>query len=531
MNHYDFAPARSRDDGIARCGRRSLHSRLGTLGVMAAYLGILSGCDAPHEREHCEARCEISYRYADKANDFDGGVSRPSVTSKQGKRHVILMIGDGMELADEVATSRYLHGVDYGLSFHAFPVMSFKTTWTVDVYRGRALALGAAEYSPDSFDPRVGYDPDLGGKAPYPIEDPETSLEYFSFSNWLNPDSAGTATAMSTGTKTDNGAIAWSPGGAENGALRTSPEILRQIDDLAIGFVTTVPFSHATPGAFFAHNRYRTEGAEIAREILTQTRPDVVIGGGSGSGYVDQIDLDRALASNEWVFTSQQSGKDSNDALLAAAVLANQSNKRLLGIYGGGSVDDFLAPMPQNSPGHPQVDSSALDRPTLPNASIAALEVLSRDPEGFFLLIEQGHIDWANHRSNFGKMVGGVSELDQTVLAVQAFIDRPNDDIDWSNTTVILTADHANGYLRFAKSLGQGELPTQIVEGEPDAPVISYPGGEVSYSSASNHTSSLVAVYAKGYGATRVYDYEDVYPGYHIIDDTAIFHLVLDSAR
>jgi alkaline phosphatase len=168
------------------------------------------------------------------------------------------------------------------------------------------------------------------------------------------------------------------------------------------------------------------------------------------------------------------------------------------------------------------VNRGSLESPSLDNASVAALEVLSRDPEGFFLLIEQGDIDWSNHHNDFGRMVGCVSDLDAAVRAVVAFVDRPADGIDWTNTTLFVTADHANSYMRFVRPLFEGDLPTQIDS--------TYPDGEVTYGTGT-HTSELVNVYAKGFAAPKLYDYATPYPGLNIIDDTSIYRLILDAAR
>lgn len=466
--------------------------------------------------------------------DADGTAGNSGGLVGSKRRHVILMIGDGMPTASEVAASRYLHGVDFGLSFHAFPYRAYKTTWDVDVYNGRAAELGVDAYSPDHFVPTVGYDPARGGPSPYPLTpDSEEIRSYFASSSWIHPDSASTATAMSTGVKTRSAELAWRPDAGDDGALETSAEFLRRTYGMAVGFVTTVPFSHATPAGFFSHNPDRGNTTAIANEILNVVRPEVVIGGGwQDSGYYEPIDLQRAVASDDWVFAHLESDRDSNDAILAASVRANQENRRLLGIYGGGDRPSYLAPVPADDPGNPSIDASQLDRPSLSASSVAALEVLSRDPDGFFLIIEQGHIDWANHRQEYTSMIGGVWELDQAVRAVSAFVDRPDDDVDWSNTTVVVTADHANGYMRFSGVLGAGALPREIIETNADgAESISYPNGEVVYFSQGNHTSELVSIYAKGFAAEKLAFYAKVDEGCQIMDDTAIYRLTLDAAR
>ncbi len=337
---------------------------------------------------------------------------------------------------------------------------------------------------------------------------------------------------MSTGEKTYSSAIGWS---IDDEPMTLAPELLRERYQMSIGLISTVPISHATPAAFFAHNPSRGNAPDIAEEILMDVRPEVVIGGGwNDPGYIRDVDLDRALATDEWVAALPQAESDidvasADNALLAASIRANQKGKRLLALYASGSGGSLAAPVPVDNPGAPQIDTSQLERPTLPTASIAALEVLSRDPEGFFLLIEQGHIDWANHQSRFDPMIGTVWELDEAVKAVIEFVDRPGDDLDWSNTTLIVTADHANGFMRFNTTMGKGDLPRMIIDAAVSG-LPTYPDGEISYRASGSHTLEMTDVYVRGRAAAKVRDYKDIYPGSRIIDNTSIFRLILDAA-
>jgi alkaline phosphatase len=474
-----------------------------------------------HEQRHRGALPTIATAQVGGAGNLS---DVPPLQTGEGRRHVIIMIGDGMQMAHEVAASRYLYEQDNGLAFHAFPEHSYKTTWDVSVYQSRAQALGMVDvqYDPARFDSRIGYDPSIGGTAPYPaLEDNELRRAYFL--SGIYPDSASTATAMSTGIKTYSASIAWRPGAGDDGALETSPQLLRRFYGMAVGLVTTVPISHATPAGFFAHNRWRSAYTEIAHELLTTTRPEVMIGGSwQNQSYYDPADLDQLVASRDYVLVHSEPGVDGGAAILAGAVRANQQQKRLIGLFGDTPDGNFPSPVPVDSPGNPAVKRGSVESPPLADASVAALEVLARDPEGFFLLIEQGDIDWANHANDYARMIGCVSDLDAAVRAVVAYVDRPDDDIDWSNTTLIVTADHANSYLRFVQRLHQGDLPRQESS--------TYPDGEITYGSGS-HTSELVTVHAKGFAAAKLHDYETVYPGLGIIDDTSIYRLTLDAAR
>lgn len=442
---------------------------------------------------------------------------------------MILVIGDGMHLAHEVAASRYLFGKDDGLSFHnkaILPKRLFKTTWDTTVYNSRANKLNKPAYSVSSFDPTVGYDPVLGGSAPYPLE-PDTQERRSFFLNNLAPDSASTATAMSTGIKTDTSNVAWLPGDPKDGKIETSPEMLRRIYGMATGVVTTGPLSHATPASFFTHNTYRMNYLAIFRELVLVGRPDVVIGGGLPfkTTYADAKDLEEARLFNQWVIVERTAGVDGATSLLAGAATAIAEKKGLMGLFGGDD-GNFESPRPSNSPGAPLVTRGHIENPRFTDAVQAALDVLSQDEEGFFLLAEQADIDWANHLNDFSRMVGCVFDLHEAVAAIVDYVDRPGDEMDWSNTTLVVTSDHANSYMRIETPLGPGVLPEQRGGG---TNARTYPNREVTYGTT-RHTSELTTVYARG-NRTEILDESQPYPGLPIIDDRAIHQLTLKAAE
>jgi alkaline phosphatase len=184
-----------------------------------------------------------------------------------------------MGYAHQVAASRYRCGTDRCLSFHDFPAQALVTTWSITAYDSHATAMRADPYSKLTHDPLLGYDPALGGVAPYPMApDPRGAEDYFVSDAWT--DSAAAATAMATGAKTSNGALAQDPDGRP---LQTSIERLRRVYGMAVGLVTTAPFSDATPAGFLAHSTDRGLHDEIAHQLMA-ARPEVVIGAGFGTG-------------------------------------------------------------------------------------------------------------------------------------------------------------------------------------------------------------------------------------------------------
>ena len=135
------------------------------------------------------------------------------------------------------------------------------------------------------------------------------------------------ATDMGTGIKTDDGNIAWASGDQPAGKLATIAETLRAEKGMAIGVVSTVPFSHATPAAFVSHNVSRNNYGAISEEIILNTRPEVVIGGGHpatnpGNGYISANAYAALKSGQDFVLAERQAGVDGGNGLKQAAQAA-----------------------------------------------------------------------------------------------------------------------------------------------------------------------------------------------------------------
>lgn len=158
-------------------------------------------------------------------------------------------------------------------------------------------------------------------------------------------------------------------------------------------------------------------------------------------------------------------------------------------------------------------------------ASTAALEVLGKDSDGFFLMVEQGDIDWANHANNFKDLIGSMTDAERAMQSIINYVNQPGDGIDWGNILLIVTSDHSNSYMRLQQNLGQGNLPAQATGGtnEYGESTFKYPGGEVTYATT-NHTNELVTLHAidAGYDLFRAYE-GAWYPGTRIVDNTNIY--------
>ena len=469
------------------------------------------------------------------------GCARPTIAAEsplKESRHIILFIADGMQLANEIALSRYLHGEDRALVWHDFEYQCYVATWDIDTYDRYARQGGKPRYSADSFDPIVGYDPSRGGIAPWPVAvAPEPGYLLNALPTWAGgrgsyaipaTDSASAATAIATGRKTDQGNISWASGDPPDGRLTTIAELMKQ-GGASIGVVTSVEFSHATPAPFVAHNVNRGNPGQVAHEMITETKPDVVIGAGhpdASSGYISRSDYNALKDSQEYVLVEGVKGQDGGVLLMEGAQRAVDEDRKLFGLFGG-SNGCFGPPVPHDNPGNPDFDVND-ENPSLADATVAALTVCSSDPDGFFLMIEQGDLDRANHYNDYYWMIGSMWDLEQAVEAAVEFVDRPNDDVDWTNTLLIVTADHATGGLRLSgtKVLGIGDLPEMVGQKYH----YRFPSGEVEYLTTV-HINEPVTLYGKGAGLELFEQYEGQwYPGTRIIDNTQVFKAMAEFA-
>jgi alkaline phosphatase/methionine-rich copper-binding protein CopC len=378
---------------------------------------------------------------------------------------------------------------------------------------------------------------------------------YFALSGaWPSTDSASAATAIGSGVKTDGGNIAWQSGDPAGGEITTIAETLRADLGFAIGVVSTVPFSHATPASFVSHNVNRNNYQDIAHEILFDTQPEVVIGGGLDSLFAkavtnaakDSTDLDHngfnddydafkaGTDGTHYTFVERAAGVDGGTALAAVAAGVDiTAGDKLFGLFGtsGGNFEYYNV---ADTPGTPTITRSTTDLtpgvdedPTLSEMTLTTLSVLNKDPQGFFVMFEQGDIDWSNHANGYENMVGGVYDLEQAVTTAETVVETGVNGMNWSNTLMIVTSDHSNSYLRLQEELGKGNLPVEVV----GASKSTYPSGEVTYNTT-GHTNELVTLQARGAGAELFRQYAGSwYPGTNIVDDTQIYQVMTTAAK
>jgi alkaline phosphatase len=203
----------------------------------------------------------------------------------------------------------------------------------------------------------------------------------------------------------------------------------------------------------------------------------------------------------------------------AFEALANTANPSVTKVVG--TVDAFETTQ-QSRSGDPKAAPGVVpfntNVPSLATMSKGALNVLNLDSDGFFLMIEGGAIDWANHANQLGRMIEEQMDFN---ASVQAVVDWVNANSSWKDTLLIVTADHECGDL-WGPTAG---VFNDIVDNGPG----NLPGAHFN---SGDHTNQLVPVYAIGAGAELLAGYADLYDPVRglYVDNTEIFRVMNGTA-
>ncbi len=276
-------------------------------------------------------------------------------------------------------------------------------------------------------------------------------------------DSAAGATAFSAGVKSYNGAIGVDK---DTQAVETILEILSQ-KGLSTGVVSTSSITHATPASFYAHVRSRRMQEQIARELMDS---DVDFFAGGGIKFFnkrkDGEDLIKGL---------ELKGFTVDTAKLAKKGMS--INKKYAFLLG----QDYM----------PKMENGRGD--FLPKATNLALDHLSQNPKGFFLMVEGSQIDWGGHANDANYIIEEMKDFDKVIGEALDFAEKDG------NTLVVVTADHETG--GFA-------LSSAKVRKQDD-----YRGLAPTFSTG-GHTAALIPVFAYGPGAEHfkgIYQNQEIF--------------------
>jgi alkaline phosphatase len=319
---------------------------------------------------------------------------------------------------------------------------------------------------------------------------PVTGLVYTHSADSLVTDSAASASVLYTGRKVLNGDLSVAP----DGRILTTVFEEAAREGLAVGLITTGPVTHATPAAAYAHVGERSNYHEIFGWLM-RTRPDLVLGAGTGTGW-RHLPPDFARQARAAGYTVCQS----TDALQAARTLP------ILGVFGG-----------ERLPYEWDWGQGTAGTPHLSDLVAAALDRLGADPDGFILMIEGGSIDTANHDNALDRAVGEVLEFDRCVGLVREWVEKRS---SWNNTLLVVTSDHETGELsiRAPDKRRAGGRPPSYGPGVA-LPANTFAGGGYG---TDDHSAAVVAVFAQGAGSADLAG---------VMDNTRIHKVVRQAVK
>jgi alkaline phosphatase len=362
-------------------------------------------------------------------------------------RNVILFVGDGMGITT-ITAARILEGQrqgktgeEHALAFEALPFLALNKTYAV---------------------------------------------------NQQTAESASTMSAMMTGIKTREGVLSIDASAALSERRReaveaaTQPTLLELAEGagLATGVISTARLTHATPGATYAHTSNRdwevdslrprgTTVPDIAAQLIDRYGKggigdgiEVAMGGGRRnflprskddpeSGDATGHRADRRDLTREW---KKKFGGDYVYNRAGFERIDPARTTHLLGLFEHADME-YEADRAEDAAGEP----------SLAEMTAKAIDILARNPRGFFLMVEGGRIDHAHHAGNAYRALTDTLALSDAVRAALA-------KVDLKDTLVIVTADHSHTFTLGGYPKRGNPILGLVVEPGKDTPALAEDG-------------------------------------------------------
>lgn len=318
-------------------------------------------------------------------------------------------------------------------------------------------------------------------------------------------DSAAAATAMASGVKTYNGAV-----GVDKNkkSVKTILELAKE-SGKSTGLVTTSQITDATPAAFGAHVTNRSAQSDIAKQYLEKSKVDVLLGGGEDFWYP---------AGNPGTYPDKPAKDPSEQSKGTQGNLVNKAKKlgykyitnekelkkakgnKLLGLFANEEMFE------QRPEGEGDIYDPVVSLPTMTKK---AIDTLSKNKKGFFLMVEEEGIDEMAHENNAKLMLKAGKQLDKSVDIAKQFAKKHPD------TLVLVVADHECGGLTIEEVNPSDESGEGISKEDGPFKVANSKDQFVIDWTTSGHTAVDVPLTAVGKGAEL---FTGFYENTHIYD-------------
>lgn len=269
----------------------------------------------------------------------------------------------------------------------------------------------------------------------------------------LITDSAAGATAFATGNRTNNAMVSIDPNG---NSLQTILEIAEK-KKMSTGVVVTSSLTNATPACFISHVKHRNMEFEIAEQLI-HSGVDFALGGGTdfflpveqGGKREDHKNFVDSLKSLGYDFFNEFNKIEISPRTKKVAAILGKN-----GLARAGERNYSLGDMAKQ-----------------------ALSFLSKNKNGFFLMIEGSQIDWASHSNDQKQLLEEMDDFNSAIEEVLKFAQKEG------NTLVVVTADHEAGGM----SINDGSLEKKTMD-------LRW--------TTKKHTASMVGIFSFGPGSEK----------------------------
>ncbi|MCG5515579.1 MULTISPECIES: alkaline phosphatase [unclassified Ectothiorhodospira] len=451
----------------------------------------------------------------------------PASAASEPAKNVILMIADGIGFNGWMAADYYAgkageRPYQVPRPDGTAPLLVGQTTWSLNPVDGAGELLGKHERAvaavPQGYDAATRWH---RFEATFENDFAPVGRSYTTYT-----DSAAAGTALHSGKKTLNGRINvdWRGESAFMPIGQLAHESGR-----SVGIVTSVMASHATPASAWSNNLSRDNYAEIFNEMV-DGRLDVLMGAGhpefDNDGrrvQADEDDLFRFVGGRE-TWEALKAGGHNGYAFIdglesfEAVATGDMMPERLVGIFQAHRTAQARRQNQSADPHNPSGMAFVPNVPELATMATGALQVLSRNEDGLFLMVEGGAVDWMGHDNDMPRFIEEQEAFNQAVVAVIDWVETHS---SWEETLLIVTADHETGGIWGEGTFMNGEGGAIATSLEDEAAVEAArfdptedrferflavqdrgAGNLPGYQFASGkHTNELVPLWALGHGA------------------------------
>ncbi|MER9063934.1 alkaline phosphatase [Mesorhizobium sp. M0435] len=259
-----------------------------------------------------------------------------------------------------------------------------------------------------------------------------------SATNAISTDSANTMSAYMTGHKTAVNALGVyadrTKASLDDPRVETIAEALRRTGNKSIGVVSTAEVEDATPAAVLAHTRLRADKADIVG-MFFDVKPEIVLGGGSAYFLPQSTPGSKRKDDKDYIAMLRDAGYTLATDKTELVAAKGTNTGKILGLFHTGNMDttldrEFLKKGSvekfPNQPGLVEMTQTALDQ-------------LSKDEDGFFLMVEAASVDKMSHPMDWERSLFETIEFDKAVGIGMEFAKTHPD------TLIVATGDHTHG--------------------------------------------------------------------------------------